>query len=91
MRSSDGLSPRTFALLRQLAQRENWAVLVYIRDEQPDAHLVDMLVSLREVNYIILRRESLNHLCSEIHPDEVYIIEEDLARALKGAEELVTV
>lgn len=91
MRSSDGLSPKTFTLLRQLAQRDQWAVLVYLRDDEPDPHFVDMLVSLREVNFIIFRRESLNHLCSEIHPDEVYVVEEGLARALQGAEELVTV
>lgn len=89
--SADGLSPRTFTLMRQIAKREDWALLIYLRDADPDSHLVEMLVSLSEVDFIILKSESLRHLCGCIEPDEVYIAEGSDIRPLSHSDELVTV
>jgi len=89
--SADGLTPRTFAFMRQLSQREDWTLLVYFRDADPDIHLVEMLVSLREVDFIILKSESLRHLCACIEPDEVFVAERADIRPLQHSGELVTV
>ncbi len=91
LNSDDGLSPRTFTLMREIAQRENWVLIVYLRDLEPDAHLVDMLVSLSEVDFIILKSESLRHLCSCIEPDEVFLVEGREIRPLRHSGELVSV
>lgn len=88
---AEGLTPRVFAYMRQVALREGWSLLVYLRDEEPDEHLVEMLVSLREVDFIILRSESLRHLCGCIEPDEVAIAERADVRFLQHSGELVTV
>ncbi len=90
LHSAEGLSPRAFTLMRQIAHRDNWAVLVYLRDNEPDVHLVEMLVSLREVDFIILKSESLLHLCNSIHPDEVFIVEGADIRAVRDSQALVT-
>ncbi|MDP1835491.1 MAG: bifunctional ADP-heptose synthase [Chlamydiales bacterium] len=89
--SADGLTPRTFAFMRQMSQREEWTLLVYFRDANPDVHLVEMLVSLREVDFIILKSESLRHLCACIEPDEVFVAEGADIRPLQHSGELVTV
>ncbi len=77
--------------MQQIARRDDWAVLVYLRDKNPDEHLIEMLVSLREVDYIILKSESLRHLCNCIHPDEVFVVEGNGIRPLPDSQELVTV
>ena len=45
-----------------------WSVLVYLRDQEPDPQFVELLISLREVDFIILRSDSLKHLCSSMKP-----------------------
>ncbi len=91
LNSVEGLSPRAFGLMQQIARRDNWSLLVYLRDNDPDMHLIEMLVSLREVDFIILKSESLRHLCNCIHPDEVFVVEGSGIRPLPDSQELVMV
>src|SRR5262249_49161837 len=48
LESTEVLSARTYGTLRQLAQRPEWAVLIYLRDANPHQDFVDLLISLRE-------------------------------------------
>ncbi len=80
--SSQGLTSRIFSSIRQLGQREGWTLLVYIRDPDPSAEFIDILASLHDVDFIILKKESLSHLCKSIAPDEVYVVERDACRQL---------
>ncbi|MEC7840432.1 MAG: bifunctional ADP-heptose synthase [Chlamydiota bacterium] len=61
--------------LFELSKVENRSLLVYVRDNTPDANFLKVLSSLREIDFIILKHESLKHLCEEIQPDEVYRLE----------------
>ncbi len=70
------MSNGLFRTLRELSQREE-ELIVYVRDTEPDDEFLHLLSSLNEVDYIILQTESLKHICSAIHPQEVYLLEKD--------------
>jgi D-beta-D-heptose 7-phosphate kinase/D-beta-D-heptose 1-phosphate adenosyltransferase len=73
--SSDGLTSLIFSTIRQLARKENRDLLVYVRESSPDAEFIDLLASLCEVDFIILKSESLQQLTQQITPEEIYSIE----------------
>lgn len=73
---NQGLSSVIYSTIRQLSKGHR-DVLVYVRESQPDPDFVNLLASLREVNFILLQSESLHHLYQIIAPEEVCIIEQD--------------
>ncbi|MBX7066946.1 MAG: HldE protein [Parachlamydiales bacterium] len=85
------MSNGLFRTIRQLSQKEGQELIIYVRDTEPGDELIHLLSSLHEIDYIILQTESLKNLCSEIHPHEVYLLEQDnpvkidLAKDLLGA------
>lgn len=50
-------------------------LVLYVRDSQPDDDFIHLLSSLHDVKAIVLQKESLQHLCAEIHPQEVFYLE----------------
>ncbi len=73
--------------LRDLSSQER-ELLIYVRDSHPNDEFVHLLSSLQEVDYIILQTESLKHLCEEIHPDEIYLLEKDKVVRLDAARKI---
>lgn len=74
--SSHGITTALFRSIRQLASRErDTKLIVYIRDENPDEEFVSLLSSIAEVDFVVLKCESLKNLCEIIHPHEVYLME----------------
>ena len=65
-----------FRSIRNLSLRDQDAkLIVYIRDENPDEEIVSLLSSLAEVDFVVLKCESLKNLCEIIHPHEVFLME----------------
>jgi D-beta-D-heptose 7-phosphate kinase/D-beta-D-heptose 1-phosphate adenosyltransferase len=76
--SSQGMTTALFRTIRKLSLTDPDAkLIVYIRDENPDEEIVSLLISLAEVDFVVLKCESLKNLCEIIHPHEVYLIEND--------------
>lgn len=76
--SSQGMTTALFRSIRKLSLRDQDAkLIVYIRDENPDEEIVSLLSSLAEVDFVVLKCESLKNLCEIIHPHEVFLIEND--------------
>lgn len=76
--SSHGMSTALFRSLRKFSSRSlEKKLIVYIRDSNPDEEFVLLLSSLTEVDFIVLKCESLKNLCDIIHPHQVLNIEED--------------
>ncbi len=76
--SSQGMTTALFRSLRKLSLRDEDAkLIVYIRDENPDEEIVSLLSSLAEVDFVVLKCESLKNLCEIIHPHEVFLMEND--------------
>jgi D-beta-D-heptose 7-phosphate kinase/D-beta-D-heptose 1-phosphate adenosyltransferase len=89
--SSHGISTALYRSLRKLASRDlEKRLIVYVRDNDPDEEFVSLLSSLAEVDFIVLKCESLKNLCDIIHPHQVFIMEEDKLIALDHASALLS-
>lgn len=88
--SKKGMSTALFRSLRKLSSRDTEKkLIVYVRDNDPDEEFVSLLSSLSEVDFIVLKCESLKNLCDIIHPHQVFIIEDDRLVALDHATALL--
>ncbi len=89
--SRQGMSTTLFRSLRKLASRDSEKkLIVYVRDNDPDEEFVSLLSSLAEVDFIVLKCESLKNLCEIIHPHQVFVIEEDRLVTLDHATALLS-
>jgi D-glycero-beta-D-manno-heptose-7-phosphate kinase len=88
--STCGMSTPLFRSLRKLSppSAEN-KLIVYIRDTDPDEEFVTLLSSLSEVDFIVLKCESLKNLCEIIHPNQVFVMEDKELVALDHATALL--
>lgn len=76
--SAHGMSTALFHALRKLSSEDREKkLIVYVRDNDPDTEFVSLLSSLAEVDFIVLKCESLKNLCDIIHPHQVFIMEGD--------------
>lgn len=82
IQSKDGMTPALFRTMRRLAENTSACLLVYLRDANPDEGFVELLLSIREISYIIRPGESLRHFCNAIQPSEVYIADGSDVRRL---------
>jgi D-glycero-beta-D-manno-heptose-7-phosphate kinase len=87
--SSCGMTTLLFQKIQELSSREQHELMIYIKDPKPDMQFVHLLSSLSEVDFIILQRESLQHLCKSIEPDEVFEMKGDKMVALENAKDLL--
>ncbi len=83
------MSNALFRTIRQLSSHQERQLIIYVRDTEPGDELIHLLSSLHEVDYIILQTESLKHLCSEIHPHEIFVLEQDKAVQFNLAKDLI--
>lgn len=83
------MSNALFRIIREIAQKKEQEVIVYVRDTAPEDELIYLLSSLDEVDYIILQTESLKNLCSSTSPHEVYFLEKDQVIRVDRAKELL--
>ena len=89
--SKQGMSTALFRSLRKLSYRDvEKKLIVYVRDNDPDEEFVSLLSSLAEVDFIVLKCESLKNLCDIIHPHQVFVMEEDKLLALDHATALLS-
>jgi D-beta-D-heptose 7-phosphate kinase/D-beta-D-heptose 1-phosphate adenosyltransferase len=76
--SQMGMTIEVFRTLRKLADREKEKkLIVYIKDNDPIEDFILMLSSFAEVDFIVLKCESLRSLCDVIHPHQIYTMEKD--------------
>lgn len=75
--SQKGMTVEVFRGLKKLAGKDQEKkLIVYVKDDEPDEDFVLMLSSFSEVDFIVLKCESLRSLCDVIHPHQIYIMEE---------------
>lgn len=85
---SQGLSSALFSSIRQLAQKKDWDLLVYVKDEDPQKEFLDLLASLHDVDFILVKGESLLSLCERMEPGEVYDIKNNVCERLESVSAL---
>lgn len=79
---SQGLSSIIFSSIRQLAQETERDLLVYVKDPNPQDEFVDLLASLHDVDFILVKGESLLSLCEKMAPSEVYEVRNNACERL---------
>lgn len=73
-----GMTTEVFKTLRKLSCKEKEKkLIIYIKDDAPSEDFILMLSSFSEVDFIVLKCESLKSLCDVIHPHQVYTMEMD--------------
>jgi len=76
--SEMGMTSEVFRTLRRLADKtKEKKLIVYIKDNEPVEDFILMLSSFSEVDFIVLKCESLRSLCDVIHPHQIYTMEKD--------------
>lgn len=76
LHSAHGMSTALFRSIRKLSCRQrDTKLIIYVRDTDPDEEFVSLLSSLAEVDFVVLKCESLKNLCEIIHPHEVFLME----------------
>ena len=89
--SSHGMSTALFKHIRTLSQENlERKLIVYVRDSDPDEEFVSLLSSLAEVDFIVLKCESLKNLCEIIHPDELFVLDKERLIELNHTEDLLS-
>lgn len=81
--SSEGLTSLIFESIRKMSKKGERDLLIYVHDASPDAAFVNLLASLHDVDFIILKGESLRHLAQVILPEEIYLIEQGTFKPLE--------
>lgn len=84
-----GLTTGIFSSIRRLAARDGWDLLVYIKDQHPSEEFINLLASLHDVDFILLKSESLKSLCEKMSPSEIYVMEDDVLKQLSYVEDLL--
>lgn len=88
---SKGLTSKIFSSIRQLSQCEDLDLLLYIKDAEPEEEFVSLLSSLHDVDFILVKGDSLRSLCDRIAPVEVYEVEDDSFQKHTDAAALINV
>lgn len=74
--SAEGLKQAVFSAIRQLARRDNWDLVVYVQDLEPDKEFLDVVASLHDVDYLVVNSGNLRHLATLISPKEIHVMED---------------
>jgi len=78
-----------FTAIRKFANQDEYALMLYIQDSHPNDVFIQLLSSLKEVDYVILQKESLKSLCDAIEPHEVYVFEGESVKEIDRAKNLL--
>jgi rfaE bifunctional protein kinase chain/domain len=88
--STEGMNTALFRSIRRLADQEKERkLIVYVRDNDPDEEFVSLLTSLAEVDFVVLKCESLKNLCEIIQPHQVFLMENNHLALLEHPEALI--
>ncbi|MBS0616176.1 MAG: D-glycero-beta-D-manno-heptose-7-phosphate kinase [Verrucomicrobia bacterium] len=88
--STQGMSSALFRSIREISSRDpDQKLILYVRDTHPDEEFVLLLSSLAEVDFVVLKCESLKNLCSIIHPNELFVIQEGRLQTLDHLQALL--
>jgi rfaE bifunctional protein kinase chain/domain len=68
-----GMTSSVFSAIRQLAGSGN-ELLIYLSDSESSDDFVNLLASLNEVSFILLRKQTLSSLCSSLPPQGMYVV-----------------
>jgi rfaE bifunctional protein kinase chain/domain len=75
--SENGLTTPIFKAIKNLSQNRSSALIIYVKDGHLNNEFISLLASLQEVDFIVLKNDSLNRLCNELKPHAFYSLLQD--------------
>ncbi len=72
---SNGVLIPLFDAIHTLAKKNEWELVVYVEDDNPDPSLIRVIASLHDVDYIIVQSQGLRHISKLLQPTAVYNLE----------------
>ena len=72
--SKEGIGTQVFEAIRKVAEKKPWDLVVYIEDTDPNPIFIDVIASLHDVDYIIVKSEGLDHVCKLIPANEIFTL-----------------
>jgi D-glycero-beta-D-manno-heptose-7-phosphate kinase len=73
-----GMSNTLFRAIRELDQRDiERELIIYIREDNPDEEFISLISSLNEVDFIVLKCDSLKNLLKKLHPHAIFSVNGD--------------
>ena len=69
-----GFTSPLFKTIQLLAKKSPLKLVVYLI-EPAEEEFIHLLASLKEIDFIILSTDSLHHLCEQIQPKEIHMLE----------------
>jgi len=89
LNTDKGITTSIFRSIKTLSSNKSKGIIIYILDQNPADEFIDLLSSINEVDFIILKNKNLRSLIEEIHPDKVYLIKEENLQELESLKELI--
>lgn len=89
--SREGFTSLIFTTIRKLAKKGERDLLIYICDPSPDEEFVNLLASHHDVDFIVLKNESLRHLAQVISPQEIFAIEQGHCKKIEAISSLLKI
>ena len=91
LHSADGMSTALFKSIRSLSpEGSGTKLIIYIRDSNPEEEFVSLLSSLAEIDFVILKCESLKTLCGAIEPQDIFNMEDTQLVRLEHVHDLIS-
>jgi D-beta-D-heptose 7-phosphate kinase/D-beta-D-heptose 1-phosphate adenosyltransferase len=91
LHSTQGMSTALFKSIRSLSwQKPNTKLIIYIRDSDPEEEFISLLSSLAEVDFVVLKCESLRNLCGVIQPEQIFSMEDNRLIRLDHFQDLIS-
>jgi len=87
LKNSNSLNPSIFQAIKKLSKIKN-DVIIYILDQNPNDHFVDLLASLNEIGFIILHNKNLKNLSTQIKPSSIYLMKDEKLQKLDNMDEI---
>lgn len=81
---TSGLTSEMFQAIRSLSQADR-DLMIYVMDDKQDEGFIQILSSLHEVDFILLKKDRLHQLSQWIGPEGYFCVDED--GALKGVDD----
>jgi D-beta-D-heptose 7-phosphate kinase/D-beta-D-heptose 1-phosphate adenosyltransferase len=75
--SENGLTTPIFKAIKNLSLNASSALIIYAKDGHLNNEFISLLASLQEVDFIVLKNDSLNRLCNELKPHAFYSLIQD--------------
>jgi D-glycero-beta-D-manno-heptose-7-phosphate kinase len=86
---AEGFTPHLFKSIHALARKDKGLVVVYIRSSEVSQEFVELLATLKEVDFIIVSSENLKHMYEIMHPRKIFSLKEENLEEISVQESLL--